>query len=180
MFRDQSPQFVIDTVQAAGLRAAQLHGHETPRDAAEIRPYVQALIVGVRRQATRACAHVDDYGADAVLLDSPAPGSGEVFDWSLAEGAPSDVGIILAGGLTPDERGRRHRQGRPWGVDVSTGVEVDGNPAARTRAGAGVHPHRPGGRPPVRRPSPPATAVRLGRVGYLDWGHRSPAAGTVR
>ncbi len=130
VFRDQSPRFVIDTVQRAGLRAAQLHGHETPADAAEIRPYCQALIVAFPA-GDPGLAHVDDYGADAILLDSHAPGSGEVFDWSLAEGAPLNRRVILAGGLTPENVATGIAEVRPWGVDVSTGVETDGQPGRK-------------------------------------------------
>lgn len=130
VFRDQSPKFVIDTVQSAGLRAAQLHGHETPADAAEIRPYVQALIVAFPA-GDPGLANVDDYHADAILLDSHAPGSGQVFDWSLTEGAPSNRRILLAGGLDPSNVGRAIAEVRPWGVDVSTGVEVDGDPGRK-------------------------------------------------
>jgi phosphoribosylanthranilate isomerase len=127
VFRDQAPQIVIDTVLEAGLRAAQLHGHETPQDAAEVRPYVQALIVGMS-VGDPALAHVDDYGADALLLDSPTPGSGKVFDWALAEGVPVGRRMILAGGLTPENVADAVREVQPWGVDTSTGVQVDGDP----------------------------------------------------
>jgi phosphoribosylanthranilate isomerase len=130
VFRDQSPQFVIDSVQGAGLRAAQLHGHETPADAAEVRPYCQALIVAFPA-GDPGLAHVDEYGADAVLLDSHAPGSGQVFDWSLAEGAPSNRRLILAGGLTAENVATGIAEVRPWGVDVSTGVETDGQPGRK-------------------------------------------------
>ena len=61
--------------------------------------------------------------ADIILIDSPAPGSGKVFDWQLAEGAPRGKKILLAGGLTPENVGEAIRLVRPWGVDVSTGVE---------------------------------------------------------
>jgi phosphoribosylanthranilate isomerase len=130
VFRDQSPRMVIDTVLDAGLRAAQLHGHETPADAAEIRPYCQALIVALAA-GDPALAHVDDFGADAIMLDSPVPGSGKVFDWSLAEGVPTGRRIILAGGLTPDNVGDAVREVQPWGVDTSTGVEVTGDPSRK-------------------------------------------------
>jgi phosphoribosylanthranilate isomerase len=130
VFRDQSPQLVIDTVQTAGLRAAQLHGHETAADAALIRPYCQALIVAFPA-GDPGLAHVDDYGADAVLLDSHAPGSGEVFDWSLAEGAPLNRRLILAGGLTPENVADGIHEVHPWGVDVSSGVEVAGQPGRK-------------------------------------------------
>jgi phosphoribosylanthranilate isomerase len=62
--------------------------------------------------------------ADVILVDSPDPGSGRVFDWRLAEGAPSGVRILLAGGLTPHNVGDAIRLVRPWGVDVASGVEV--------------------------------------------------------
>ena len=47
-----------------------------------------------------------------------------MFDWQLAEGAPSGKRILLAGGLTPENVGDAIRLVRPWGVDVSTGVEA--------------------------------------------------------
>src|SRR5947199_242001 len=59
----------------------------------------------------------------AIVLDSHAPGSGEMFDWSLAEGAPSNRRVILAGGLTPENVSEAIERVKPWGVDVSTGVE---------------------------------------------------------
>jgi phosphoribosylanthranilate isomerase len=46
-----------------------------------------------------------------------------VFDWRLAEGAPSGIRLLLAGGLTPANVGEAIRLMRPWGVDVSSGVE---------------------------------------------------------
>ncbi len=130
VFRDQGAKFVIETTQFAQLRGVQLHGHETAADAAQIRPYCQALIVAFPA-GDPGLAHVDDYGADAVLLDSHAPGSGQVFDWSLADGAPTNRRLILAGGLTADNVAAGIEEVRPWGVDVSSGVEVDGEPGRK-------------------------------------------------
>jgi phosphoribosylanthranilate isomerase len=48
-----------------------------------------------------------------------------MFDWSLAEGAPSNRRVILAGGLTPENIAEAITRVRPWGVDVSTGVESE-------------------------------------------------------
>jgi phosphoribosylanthranilate isomerase len=62
--------------------------------------------------------------ADVILVDSPNPGSGRVFDWRLAEGAPSGVRLLIAGGLTAHNVGDAIRLLRPWGVDVSSGVEA--------------------------------------------------------
>jgi phosphoribosylanthranilate isomerase len=52
------------------------------------------------------------------------PGSGELFDWSALDGTSRHERLILAGGLTPDNVADAVRVVRPWGVDVSTGVEA--------------------------------------------------------
>lgn len=126
VFRDQSVQQVIHIAQEARLNAVQLHGHETPEQADEIRPYVSALIVAFAA-GDPMLARVDEFGADAVLIDSHSPGSGKVFDWSLAEGAPSNRRLILAGGLTPENVPVGISEVKPWGVDVSSGVELEGH-----------------------------------------------------
>ena len=124
VFRDESPQRVVDQVQAAGLGGAQLHGHETPEDARWVRSRV-GFLVQAFPAGSEALRRTDEWGADVVLIDSPTPGSGQVFDWSLAEGAPSGRRILLAGGLTPENVADAIARVRPWGVDVSTGVESE-------------------------------------------------------
>ena len=59
-----------------------------------------------------------------MLIDAPSPGSGQVFDWRLADGVPGSQRLILAGGLTPDNVADAIASVRPWGVDVATGVEA--------------------------------------------------------
>jgi phosphoribosylanthranilate isomerase len=124
VFRDEAPRRVVEQTQAAGLGGVQLHGHETPEDARWIRARVPFLLQAFPAGA-EALRHADDWGADAILIDSPTPGSGRVFDWSLAEGAPSGRRIVLAGGLTPENVADAIARVRPWGVDVSTGVEAE-------------------------------------------------------
>jgi phosphoribosylanthranilate isomerase len=122
IFRNEAPERVVDLVHQAGLRAAQLHGHESADESRWVRARVPVTIKvfpGGDPELTRATA----FGADVVMLDSASPGSGQVFDWSLAEGAPSGLRILLAGGLTPDNVADAIERVRPWGVDVATGVE---------------------------------------------------------
>jgi phosphoribosylanthranilate isomerase len=125
VFRNETPERVIDIVSRTGLKGAQLHGGETADDLRLVRlrvPFViQALPAGDARLAG---AGTGPESADVVLIDSPTPGSGEVFDWSLAEGAPDGVRLLLAGGLTPDNVEAAIRKVRPWGVDSASGTEA--------------------------------------------------------
>jgi phosphoribosylanthranilate isomerase len=123
VFRDESPERVAQIVNGSGLRAAQLHGHESPEMARWVRqrvPFVIQAFAAGDAAVTRAA----DYGVDAVMVDAPSPGSGQVFDWRLADGVPGGQRLILAGGLDPDNVGEAIARVRPWGVDVVTGVEA--------------------------------------------------------
>ena len=122
VFRDEAPKRVIELVNRCGLKAAQLHGRESITDTQMIREQVQVVIKAFPG-GSGALAMADRYGTDMVLVDSDSPGSGQVFDWSLAEGAPGGVRLIMAGGLNPDNVATAIAKVRPWGVDVSTGVE---------------------------------------------------------
>ena len=62
--------------------------------------------------------------ADAVLIDAPRPGSGEAFDWSQAAHLRGAPGLILAGGLTPENVAAGVRALEPYAVDVASGVEA--------------------------------------------------------
>lgn len=122
VFRDESPERVVQAVQTAGLRAAQLHGHETPEQAQFVRDRVPLLIQAFPA-GDPAVARAHEYRADAILLDAATPGSGHVFDWALAE-APDGIRLILAGGLTAENVTAAVAQVHPWGVDVVSGVEA--------------------------------------------------------
>ena len=123
VFRDQSPLRVVDIVNGIGLKAVQLHGHETPEQAQWVRKRVPFLIQGFGA-GDPAISRARDFGADAVIIDSPSPGSGQVFDWTLADGVPDGMRLLLAGGLTAANVADAIAAVHPWGVDVATGVEA--------------------------------------------------------
>lgn len=122
VFRDERPERVVEIVHKVGLRGAQLHGREPLSEVRWIRErldfVIQAFVAG-----DPAIAAAANGPADVLLIDSPEPGSGRVFDWTMAEGAPAGARILMAGGLTPDNVGEAIERVRPWGVDVSSGVE---------------------------------------------------------
>lgn len=122
VFRNELPERVIAVAHQAGLGAVQLHGNETPEMVAAVRSEVRMVIKAVAA-GSPGFDNAAAYGADAILVDAPTPGAGKVFDWRLAEDAPSGVRLIMAGGLDPDNVAAAITKVRPWGVDVATGVE---------------------------------------------------------
>src|SRR5437763_8780351 len=138
VFRNETPERVIDIVGRTGLKGAQLHGGETAEDLRLVRLRVQFVIQALPAGDARlAGAGTGPESADVVLIDSQAPGSGEVFDWSLAEGAPDGVRLLLAGGLSPDNVEQAIRKVRPWGVGASAGPEAAPGRTGATKARAG-------------------------------------------
>lgn len=122
VFRNELPQRVVDIVNEVGLGAAQLHGRESPQDsryvAERIQTVIKAFVAG-----DRSLDHLNEFGASAVLVDAPEPGSGEVFDWSILDGRERGLPFLLAGGLNPDNVAKAIAAAKPWGVDVASGVE---------------------------------------------------------
>jgi phosphoribosylanthranilate isomerase len=123
VFRDELPARVVDVVHRAGLKAAQLHGNETPAQTIDVARDVRWVIKAFPAGSDQ-LAQAGRYGTELVLVDSPAPGSGKVFNWDLAAEAPEGLRLILAGGLTPENVAEAVHAVEPWGVDVSTGVEA--------------------------------------------------------
>lgn len=122
VFRDEARERVVEIVSKAGLRAAQLHGHESATDTRWVGERVPIVIKAFPAGSSE-LDRVADYAPHLVLIDAATPGSGEMFDWSLAEDAPRRLPIVMAGGLSPTNVAEAIAKVRPWGVDVSSGVE---------------------------------------------------------
>jgi phosphoribosylanthranilate isomerase len=123
VFRDEAPQRVVEIVNGTGLAAAQLHGHESPATTRRVAERVRYVIKGFAA-SDPTLDRAADFGAYAVLMDAPAPGSGQLFDWSLTGRVPEGTRLLLAGGLTPENVADAIAATRPWGVDVCSGVEA--------------------------------------------------------
>lgn len=132
IFVDERPDLVARMVRECGLAVVQLHGEEDGSYVESLRfllPENCEIWKAARVRSPEDIALAAATGADRLLLDAYSPygrgGSGETFDWSLI-GGYADVPFFLAGGLTPENAGAAVRQVRPYGLDVSSGVETDG------------------------------------------------------
>ena len=123
VFRDEAPQRIVEAVRVAGLGAAQLHGHETAEETKWVRARVPTVIKAFPA-GDRTIVRFEDFGADYLLVDGENPGSGQVFDWRLAEGVTDPTRMIVSGGLRPDNVADAVAHLRPGGVDVASGVEA--------------------------------------------------------
>lgn len=120
VFIDQDPAEVRQVADFVGLDMVQLHGSEAPGFAAG-RPVIKVLKVkdGV----------IPDAGAwpDPIMLDSWSPtqrgGTGRTWDWEAARALLAERRVFIAGGLEPGNVGSVVNRFKPYGVDVSSGVE---------------------------------------------------------
>jgi phosphoribosylanthranilate isomerase len=125
LFVDVALAMVNDMAARCGLDRIQLHGGETPEFCRQVkRPVIKAF----RIKNAESLAPVPGYKVSAYLLDTYVEGAlpggtGASFSWELAARAKPYGPVILAGGLTPEIVEVAIAQIRPYGVDVSTGVE---------------------------------------------------------
>jgi len=126
VFVNEPASLVNEMAERCGLDFVQLHGTETAAYCAQMRrPAIKALrLAEVGPQPARAA----DYGAVRLLLDAQVPGywggTGVRVDWEAARPHAGDA--LIAGGLTPTNVQDAIAILRPWGLDVSSGVEREG------------------------------------------------------
>jgi len=124
VFRNEARTRVVDIVNGIGLRGAQLHGDETAEDTRWVAERI-AFTIKAFPAGHPNIGRIDDYGVETVLVDAESPGSGEVFDWRLAEGVVDPARLIVSGGLHDGNVADAIAHLHPFGVDVSSGVESE-------------------------------------------------------
>jgi phosphoribosylanthranilate isomerase len=125
VFVNAPDELIFAAIQECGLGMLQFHGEEKPEECTR---FGLMSMKAFRIRDDGSLDEIKKYKTDAYLLDAWAPdehgGTGRTFNWELAQRAQKlGKPIFLAGGLTPENVAKAVRQVRPFGVDVSSGVE---------------------------------------------------------
>lgn len=125
VFVDEEKDTVYKIASLCNLDILQLHGRESP---SYCESFELKIVKAIRAMDYSVLELLSQYKVDAFLLDAYVPnvpgGTGKTFDWGIARRAKDFGRIILSGGLNPDNVGKAIEKVEPYGVDVSSGVEV--------------------------------------------------------
>ena len=127
VFVNAEEAFVHQALTECMLNILQFHGDETPEECSR---YPVMTLKAFRVQGEETLAQLEAYPSAGYLLDAYVKdalgGTGATFNWDLAVRA-QEFGkpIFLAGGLTPENVAEAVRKVQPFGVDASSGVEIE-------------------------------------------------------
>lgn len=126
VFVDAPAAVIRDTIERTGIDTLQFHGDEPPAFCLQ---FGLKTLKAFRLASDASLGRIRDYATSAWLLDTFLPGqpggTGKTFNWDLAVrvrdwGRP----LVLAGGLNAVNVAAAIRQVRPFGIDVSSGIEI--------------------------------------------------------
>ncbi len=131
VFVNEPPELPLRLMRDGLLDAVQLHGDETPEDAAVYQEAGVPVFKAIGVKTLDDLARAADFRAGAILLDAHAPGvyggTGETFDWNAAldfKKRHPEIPIILAGGITPENAAFAADAVQPAALDVASGAEI--------------------------------------------------------
>ena len=120
VFVSPSRADLLEAIEKVGLDLVQVHG-QVADDLFEDLPCASIQAVQVDGDG-----HVPNSQADYLLFDAPVAGSGQTFDWGQLDTTELAQPFFIAGGLNEDNVARAIQHFSPFAVDVSSGVETDG------------------------------------------------------
>ncbi len=130
VFVNEEKEKVLAIAEKTGITTLQFHGDESPSYINYFKKHTSLRIIkALRIKDEKSFKEVEKYSPSAFLFDTYSPqaygGIGQAFNWHLIENPPSP--FILAGGLNPENVRDALNALWPDGVDVSSGVERDGD-----------------------------------------------------
>ena len=120
VFVSPSRADLLEAIEKVGLDLVQVHG-QVADDLFEDLPCASIQAVQVDGDG-----HVPNSQADYLLFDAPVAGSGQTFDWGRLDTTELAQPFFIAGGLNEDNVARAIQHFSPFAVDVSSGVETNG------------------------------------------------------
>ena len=120
VFVSPSRAQLLEAIDKVGLDFVQVHGKVVDK-LFENLPCASIQAVHVDGDG-----HVPNSQADYLLFDAPVAGSGQTFDWGQLDTAELSQPFFIAGGLNEDNVEEAIQHFSPFAVDVSSGVETDG------------------------------------------------------
>ena len=120
VFISPSRAELLEAVDKVGLDFVQVHGQVVDK-------LFENLPCGsIQAVQVDGNGHVPNSQADYLLFDAPVAGSGQTFDWGQLDTTELAQPFFIAGGLNEDNVARAIQHFSPFAVDVSSGVETDG------------------------------------------------------
>ena len=120
VFVSPSRADLLEAIEKVGLDLVQVHGQVVDK-------LFENLPCGsIQAVQVDEGGHVPNSQADYLLFDAPVAGSGQTFDWGRLDTTKLAQPFFIAGGLNADNVARTIQHFSPFAVDVSSGVETDG------------------------------------------------------
>ena len=120
VFVSPSQSELLEAIEKVGLDLVQVHG----RVADDL--FENLTCGSIQAVQVDGNGHVPNSQADYLLFDAPVAGSGQTFDWGLLDTKDLSQPFFIAGGLNVDNVEEAIQHFTPFAVDVSSGVETDG------------------------------------------------------
>ncbi|WP_373075818.1 phosphoribosylanthranilate isomerase [Streptococcus infantis] len=120
VFVSPSRAELLEAVDKVGLDFVQVHGQVVDK------LFENLPCASIQAVQVDGNGHVPNSQADYLLFDAPVAGSGQTFDWGQLDTTELTQPFFIAGGLNEDNVARAIQHFSPFAVDVSSGVETDG------------------------------------------------------
>jgi phosphoribosylanthranilate isomerase len=129
VFRNNSLNYVRDILDLIPLDVVQFHGNEEEELIDKLRKEFKGEIWrGISIKSKDDIKNVNTMKVDSLILDGSSPGGGRTFPWKYMDDSYVKKKFFLAGGINEENVLKAIEEVKPYGIDVSSGVEsiIDG------------------------------------------------------